>query len=95
MGACSARAAHAALQSLNAPAWLHDALVLGMYRVLAWVVSVMLPPMAIFFPLFTLLEDLGYLPRVAFNLDHCFKRCMHAANRHSPCAWGLAAMRSA
>ena len=46
-----------------------------MYRVLAWVVSVMLPPMAIFFPLFTLLEDLGYLPRVAFNLDHSFKRC--------------------
>lgn len=60
---------------LGAPSWLHDALVLGMYRVLAWVVSVMLPPMAIFFPLFTLLEDLGYLPRVAFNLDHSFKRC--------------------
>lgn len=47
----------------------------GIYRVLAWVVSVMLPPMAIFFPLFTLLEDFGYLPRVAFNLDRCFKRC--------------------
>ncbi|MHB1154912.1 MAG: nucleoside recognition domain-containing protein, partial [Eubacteriales bacterium] len=47
----------------------------GIYRVLAWVVSVMLPPMAIFFPLFTLLEDLGYLPRVAFNLDRCFKGC--------------------
>ncbi len=47
----------------------------GMYRTLAWVVSVMLPPMAIFFPLFTLLEDLGYLPRVAFNLDKCFQRC--------------------
>ncbi|MCI6965662.1 ferrous iron transporter B [bacterium] len=62
-------------QRLGAPSWLHDALVLGMYRVLAWVVSVMLPPMAIFFPLFTLLEDLGYLPRVAFNLDHSFKRC--------------------
>ena len=46
-----------------------------MYRVLAWVVSVMLPPMAIFFPLFTILEDLGYLPRIAFNLDRCFKRC--------------------
>ena len=44
-----------------------------MYRGLAWVVSVMLPPMAIFFPLFTLLEDLGYLPRVAFNLDRLFK----------------------
>src|SRR5574344_496316 len=46
-----------------------------MYRTLAWVVSVMLPPMAIFFPLFTLLEDLGYLPRIVFNLDKCFKSC--------------------
>ncbi|AKX94188.1 iron transporter FeoB [Moorella thermoacetica] len=59
---------------LGAPDWLHGILVLGMYRTLAWVVSVMLPPMAIFFPLFTLLEDLGYLPRVAFNLDHLFHR---------------------
>ncbi|WP_432642127.1 ferrous iron transporter B [Acidaminococcus sp.] len=47
----------------------------GVYRVTAWVISVMLPPMAIFFPLFTLLEDFGYLPRVAFNLDRCFKNC--------------------
>ncbi|MBP2629959.1 MAG: ferrous iron transporter FeoB [Firmicutes bacterium] len=60
---------------LDAPHWLHGILVLGMYRSLAWVVSVMLPPMAIFFPLFTLLEDLGYLPRIAFNLDHAFKKC--------------------
>jgi ferrous iron transport protein B len=60
---------------LGAPDWLHGMLVLGVYRVLAWVVSVMLPPMAIFFPLFTLLEDLGYLPRVAFNLDKYFKKC--------------------
>ena len=59
---------------LNAPEWLHGALVLGVYRVLAWVIAVMLPPMAIFFPLFTLLEDFGYLPRVAFNLDHQFKK---------------------
>lgn len=58
----------------GAPAWLHGIVVLGTYRGLAWVVSVMLPPMAIFFPLFTILEDLGYLPRVAFNLDHIFKR---------------------
>jgi ferrous iron transport protein B len=58
----------------NAPDWLHGALVLGVYRVLAWVVSVMLPPMAIFFPLFTLLEDFGYLPRVAFVLDHAFQK---------------------
>lgn len=60
---------------LNAPDWLHGALVLGVYRVLAWVVSVMLPPMAIFFPLFTLLEDAGYLPRIAYNLDCPFRKC--------------------
>jgi ferrous iron transport protein B len=58
----------------GAPAWLHGLLVEGAYRSLAWVVSVMLPPMAIFFPLFTLLEDLGYLPRIAFNLDHIFRK---------------------
>lgn len=57
------------------PPLISDLLIRGVYRVLAWVVSVMLPPMAIFFPLFTLLEDFGYLPRVAFNLDRCFKRC--------------------
>lgn len=63
---------------ISAPTWLHGVLVLGLYRTLAWVISVMLPPMAIFFPLFTLLEDLGYLPRVAFNLDHLFKKaCAH------------------
>ncbi len=60
---------------LGAPDWLHGMLVLGAYRVLAWVVSVMLPPMAIFFPLFTLLEDSGYLPRIAYNLDKPFKKC--------------------
>lgn len=60
--------------AMQAPEWLHGVLVLGLYRSVAWVVSVMLPPMAIFFPLFTLLEDLGYLPRVAFNLDHLFKK---------------------
>lgn len=59
---------------LGSPDWVHGVLVLGIYRTLAWVVSVMLPPMAIFFPLFTLLEDLGYLPRVAFNLDNFFKK---------------------
>lgn len=59
----------------GAPVWLHDMLVLGVYRVLSWVVSVMLPPMAIFFPLFTILEDAGYLPRIAYNMDKTFKRC--------------------
>lgn len=60
--------------SLGAPQWLHGLIVLGTYRGLAWVVSVMLPPMAIFFPIFTLLEDLGYLPRIAFNLDQLFNK---------------------
>lgn len=64
--------------NMNSPEWVHGLLVLGLYRTLAWVISVMLPPMAIFFPLFTILEDLGYLPRVAFNLDHLFKKaCAH------------------
>lgn len=60
---------------LNFPQWLHDCLVFGAYRVPAWVVSVMLPPMAIFFPLFSLLEDSGYLPRIAYNLDKPFRLC--------------------
>jgi len=68
------------------PPWVHDALVLGIYRTLAWVVAVMLPPMAIFFPLFTLLEDLGYLPRVAFNLDNFFKKaCAHGKQALTMC----------
>lgn len=62
------------LNTAGFPRWLHDPLVLGMYRGLAWVVAVMLPPMAIFFPLFTLLEDFGLLPRIAFNLDRSFQR---------------------
>lgn len=61
--------------ALHAPDWLHGALIEGVWRTLAWVVSVMLPPMAIFFPLFTLLEDAGYLPRVAYNLDRPFRAC--------------------
>lgn len=65
----------AAMVAIHTPEWLIGLLVYGVYRVLAWVVSVMLPPMAIFFPLFTLMEDLGYLPRVAFNMDRAFKRC--------------------
>lgn len=59
---------------LGSPAWLEGILIQGVYKTLAWVVAVMLPPMAIFFPLFTLLEDFGYLPRVAFNLDHSFQK---------------------
>ncbi|WP_242980241.1 hypothetical protein [Lacrimispora xylanisolvens] len=64
-----------AADAAGIPSILSGLFIHGVYRVLAWVISVMLPPMAIFFPLFTLLEDFGYLPRVAFNLDRCFKRC--------------------
>lgn len=60
--------------SVGVPWWLKGLVLDGMYLTTAWVISVMLPPMAIFFPLFTLLEDLGYLPRVAFNLDHVFRK---------------------
>ena len=59
---------------LKAPVWLKGILVDGMYRTLTWVIAVMLPPMAIFFPMFTILEDLGYLPRLAFNLDKYFRK---------------------
>jgi len=61
-------------QAIGLPWWLDGVLIDGMYISTAWVISVMLPPMAIFFPVFTLLEDFGYLPRVAFNLDHIFKK---------------------
>ncbi|MGE5846618.1 MAG: nucleoside recognition domain-containing protein, partial [Ignavibacteria bacterium] len=60
--------------SLNIPLWLGGVLIDGAYLAMAWVISVMLPPMAIFFPLFTLLEDFGYLPRVAFNMDSLYKK---------------------
>jgi len=57
------------------PNFIRDMIVFGAYRTMTWVISVMLPPMIIFFPLFTLLEDVGYLPRVAFNLDKGFRKC--------------------
>lgn len=62
------------LSSIGTPVMLNSVLTEGIFRVLAWVVSVMLPPMAIFFPLFTILEDYGILPRIAFNLDKAFKK---------------------
>lgn len=65
---------HNVAAGLSAPAWLAGFLIDGVYLATAWVISVMLPPMAIFFPLFTLLEDFGYLPRVSFNLDRLFAR---------------------
>lgn len=71
---------------IAAPQWVTGLLVEGVYRTLAWVISVMLPPMAIFFPLFTLLEDLGYLPRVAFNLDNFFRKaCAHGKQSLTMC----------
>lgn len=60
--------------SIGMPWWLDGFLIDGVYLAVAWVIAVMLPPMAIFFPMFTLLEDFGYLPRVAFNLDNLFKK---------------------
>lgn len=60
---------------ISCPSWLNSLFVGGIYRTLSWVIAVMLPPMAIFFPLFTLLEDLGVLPRIAFNLDRAFQKC--------------------
>ncbi|MGE5703966.1 MAG: nucleoside recognition domain-containing protein [Clostridia bacterium] len=64
----------AGFAAVNAPDWLHGLIVLGFYRGTSWVISVMLPPMAIFFPIFALLENFGYLPRVAFNMDRLFKK---------------------
>lgn len=63
------------LNFFNTSSFLSRLLIDGVYKVLTWVVAVMLPPMMIFFPLFTLLEDLGYLPRIAFNLDKIFNKC--------------------
>jgi ferrous iron transport protein B len=79
----------AAMSGIGAPEWLTSALVLGVFRTVGWVVSVMLPPMAIFFPLFTLLEDLGYLPRIAFNLDRGFCRCHSCGKQALTMCMGL------
>ncbi|MBE6636912.1 MAG: ferrous iron transport protein B [Ruminococcaceae bacterium] len=70
------------LSAIGLPPLLVSLCCEGVLRVVGWVVSVMLPPMAIFFPLFTILEDIGYLPRVAFSLDRCFKRC-HACGKQA------------
>ena len=79
----------ALLMFLHAPPWLQGLLVDGMFRTLAWVVAVMLPPMAIFFPLFTLLEDAGYLPRVAYNLDRPFQACRACGKQALTMCMGL------
>lgn len=75
--------------STSVPNWISGILIDGVYVTLAWVVSVMLPPMAIFFPMFTLLEDLGYLPRIAFNLDKCFKKCCSCGKQALTMCMGL------
>lgn len=74
---------------LGAPDWFVGTFIYGVYRVVAWIVSVMLPPMAIFFPLFTLLEDLGYLPRIAYNVDGAFCRCGACGKQCLTMAMGL------
>ncbi|MDD2216468.1 MAG: ferrous iron transporter B, partial [Eubacteriales bacterium] len=74
------------LTALGINEWVLNPLLYGIYQTLAWVVSVMLPPMAIFFPLFTLLEDFGYLPRVAFNMDRFFRKaCAHGKQALTMC----------
>ncbi|MBQ7782408.1 MAG: ferrous iron transport protein B [Oscillospiraceae bacterium] len=77
------------LISIGAADWLTSLLIDGIYCVLTWVASVMLPPMAIFFPLFTLLEDVGYLPRAAFNLDRFFSRSHTCGKQALTMAMGL------
>ena len=77
------------LLKIGCPAFLHGILIEGAYTTLAWIVSVMLPPMAIFFPLFTLLEDAGYLPRVAFNLDKSFHKCKTCGKQALSMCMGL------
>ena len=76
-------------EALNAPPWLTGLLIDGIYQTLTWVISVMLPPMAIFFPLFTLLEDLGFLPRIAFNLDNYFKKACSSGKQALTMCMGL------
>lgn len=78
-----------AFMNMQTPAFVSGILIDGIYVTLAWVVSVMLPPMAIFFPMFTLLEDLGYLPRIAFNLDKCFKKCCSCGKQALTMCMGL------
>ena len=74
---------------VNLPSWVGGLIIDGVYTTLAWVISVMLPPMAIFFPMFTLLEDSGYLPRIAFNLDKCFKKCCSCGKQALTMCMGL------
>lgn len=76
-------------ENINAPNWVTGIFIDGMYTTLTWVISVMLPPMAIFFPIFTLLEDLGFLPRIAFNLDKCFRKACSSRKTSTNYVYGL------
>lgn len=71
------------------PWWLREPIVDGLWRVLSWVIAVMLPPIAIFFPLFTILEDAGFLPRIAFALDHPFQMCGACGKQSLTCCMGV------
>ncbi len=75
--------------ALSLPSWLSDLAICGVFRTVSWIVSVMLPPMAIFFPLFTLLEDVGYLPRIAYNLDYHFQKCASCGKQALTMAMGF------
>lgn len=77
------------MQSIGISSAIIDLTVFGILRVLLWVVSVMLPPMAIFFPAFALMEDFGILPRLAFNLDYCFEKCGACGKQALTCCMGL------
>ena len=76
-------------KNINCPTVISNMLILGVYQTLTWVISVMLPPMAIFFPLFTFLEDLGYLPRLAFNMDGFFKKCCCSRKTNDYYVYGI------
>ncbi len=78
-----------AMYSIGIPNGVISLFVFGILRVLLWVISVMLPPMAIFFPLFALMEDFGLLPRLAFNLDYCFEKCGACGKQALTCCMGL------
>lgn len=74
---------------LKVPVWLKSVLIDGVYKTLTWIIAVMLPPMAIFFPLFTLLEDVGFLPRIAFNLDKYFRKAGSSRKASTNYVYGI------
>lgn len=75
--------------SIHSPEWLKNMLILGVYQTVTWIIAVMLPPMAIFFPLFTFLEDLGFLPRLSFNMDRYFNKALTNRKTNDNYVYGL------